>query len=169
MCEKSSHVTCLILVFCHKRYRVTWRQNLRRQHGSPRSQQVPDPPGYRPRDPGALDLVFHQGCSTALSGFPIERNQRKIVSSPSEAFAPAIKCCWWSHRSVSPPIKFRKFTLYFYSGIHRTGSIIQTLGILIFQNYFSSSSIFGFFWNNSNHSCLVCQHCKFTPSCYRLW
>ena len=29
--------------------------------------------------------------------------------------------------------------------MHRTGSIIQTLGILIFQNYFSSSSIFGFF------------------------
>ena len=71
-------------------------------------------------------------------------------------------------RTVPSLLKFRKFTLYFYSGMHRTGSIIQTLGVLIFKNYFSSSSIFGFFWNNSNHSCLVCQHCKFTPSCYRL-
>ena len=100
-------------------------------------------------DPGSPDLDFdpeiQAACLQALLGLPIEINQRKIVSSPSEAFAPATKCCWWSHRSVSPPIKFRKFTLYFYSGMHRTGSIIQTLGILIFQNYFSSSSIFGLF------------------------
>ena len=100
-------------------------------------------------DPGSPDLDFdpeiQAACLQALLGLPIEINQRKIVSSPSEAFAPATKCCWWSHRSVSRPIKFRKFTLYFYSGIHRTGSIIQTLGTLIFQNYFSSSSIFGFF------------------------
>jgi len=160
--------TCILsqTISCHLKAK---QLHLRRQHGSPESQQVPDPPGSRPRDPGVLDLVFHQGCSTALSGFPIERNQRKIVSSPSEAFAPATKCCWWSHRSVSRPIKFRKFTLYFYSGMHRTGSIIQTFGILIFSELlFLFLHFWIFFWNSSNHSCLVCQHCKFTPSCYRL-
>ena len=142
------------VILCHLKAR---QLHLRRQHGSPESSRL-SRPGFRPRDPGRLN---------ALLGFPIEINQRMIVSSPSEALAPASK----KLPAVVPIrllIKFRKFTLYFYSGIHRTGSIQDILIFseppFLFLPFFQK-----FFWNNSNQSCPVCQHCKFTPSCYRLW
>ena len=97
------------------------------------------------RDPGSPDLDFdpeiQAACLQALLGLPIEINQRKIVSSPSEAFAPAAEKVAGGRTDPSP-IKFSKFTiLFFYSGIHRTGSILSGIFFLPFFRSFYYSEI----------------------------
>jgi len=60
----------------------------------------------------------------SLVDFPIKRNQRRIVSSPSEAFDPLADLLTVAPSVSLTLIKFRKFTLfYLYSGTHRTGTI----------------------------------------------
>ena len=72
-------------------------------------------------DPGSPDLDFdpeiQAACLQALLGLPIEINQRKIVSSPSEAFAPAAEKVAGGRTDPSP-IKFSKFTISFFTAAY---------------------------------------------------
>jgi len=69
----------------------------------------------------------------SLVDFPIKRNQRRIVSSPSEAFDPLADLLTVAQSVSLTSIKFRKFTLfYLYSGTHRTGTI-QSREIISFD------------------------------------
>jgi len=71
----------------------------------------------------------------SLVDFPIKRNQRRIVSSPSEAFDPLADLLTVAQSVSLTSIKFRKFTLfYLYSGTHRTGTI-QSREIISFLFY----------------------------------
>ena len=73
------------------------------------------------RDPGSPDLDFdpeiQAACLQALLGLPIEINQRKIVSSPSEAFALAAEKVAGGRTDPSP-IKFSKFTIFIFLQRH---------------------------------------------------
>ena len=69
----------------------------------------------------------------SLVDFPIKRNQRRIVSSPSEAFDPLADLLTVAQSVSLTLIKFRKFTLfYLYSGTHRTGTF-QSREIISFH------------------------------------
>ena len=72
-------------------------------------------------DPGSPDLDFdpeiQAACLQALLGLPIEINQRKIVSSPSEAFALAAEKVAGGRTDPSP-IKFSKFTILFFTAAY---------------------------------------------------
>ena len=106
-------------------YHLKARQlNRRRQHGSPRRSRFARP-GFRSRDPGCL--------LQALLGLPIEINQRKIVSSPSEAFAPAAEKVAGGRTDPSP-IKFSKFTILCFTAAY-TARAPFSLGY--FSSHFS--------------------------------
>ena len=62
------------------------------------------------RDPYTWILLQRSRLSAALLGFPIEINQRKIVSSPSEAFDPAAAV---GRTDPSPLIKFLASSNYY--------------------------------------------------------
>ena len=90
-------------------------------------------------DPGSPDLDFdpeiQAACLQALLCLPIEINQRKIVSSPSEAFALAAEKVAGGRTDPSP-IKFSKFTIFFLQrhtphGLHSLWDIFPP----IFQKF----------------------------------
>jgi len=90
-------------------------------------------------DPGSPDLDFdpeiQAACLQALLGLPIEINQRKIVSSPSEAFALAAK----KLPEVAPirlRSNFSKFTLFIFTAAYIARALWDIFPT-IFQKYFS--------------------------------
>ena len=126
----------------------------------------------------------------SLVDFPIKRNQRRIVSSPSEAFDPLADLLTVAQSVSLTLIKFRKFTLfYLYSGTHRTGTFQSReiisfhfpfgylpIGIIPNPIFSDTSEIIPkphcqiFFIKIMLKSPPECQACKFTlsSSCYRL-
>ena len=91
-------------------------------------------------DPGSPDLDFdpeiQAACLQALLGLPIEINQRKIVSSPSEAFALAAEKVAGGRTDPSP-IKFSKFTIFISLQRHTSHGLLPLWDIFtpIFQKF----------------------------------
>jgi len=88
------------------------------------------------RNPYTWILLQRSRLSAALLGFPIEINQRKIVSSPSEAFDPAAAV---GRTDPSPPMKFLA-NLHFFIftaalGLHY--SLQDIFPLIFFRSFFS--------------------------------
>ena len=106
------------------------------------------------RDPYTWILLQRSRLSAALLGFPIEINQRKIVSSPSEAFVPAAAV---GRTDPSPLIKFLAnlhFIIFTAAlGLHYS---LQDIFPSIFFRSFSLK-------NSTNQSRPVCQPVNLDP------